>query len=66
MFFFLFLFFLSSDELEETKESEDRSVEHDSELDSEDLENLAHDADASKDGSSLLMLLVLMFLDADK
>lgn len=61
--FFLFVFFLLS-EVEETEESEDRSEEHDSELDLEDPEKSARDADALRDGSSLLMLLVLVFLDA--
>lgn len=45
MFFFLFLFFLSSED-DELEETEDRSVEHDSELDSEDPETSSRDADA--------------------
>lgn len=63
---FFFLFFLSEvEELEEeTEESEEGSVEHDSELDSEDPEKSACDADASGDGSSFLMFLVLVFLNA--
>lgn len=65
-FFFLFLFFLSSEveELEETEESEEGSVEHVSELNSEDPDKSARDADASGDGSSFLMFLVLVFLNA--